>query len=328
MADRHRQVAGRDLFAAGQAHADHLAHAAALFDQHVVHARFETDLAAEPDDLGPHLFDHLDQAEGADVRLADVHDLFRCAEAHELGQDLAAVMVGVLDLAVQLAVREGAGAAFAELHVRLGIELALAPEAEGVDGALAHDLAALEDDRIQAHLGQHQRHEQAAGAGADYDRTRGARGRLAHLHELVVDVGRGHHVLVLLEARQHRSFAAHFGVDRIDQHDGGLLARIVAALVDGEVDQVGVLDAEAGQDGLAQGRFGVVQGEFEFVNTQHERVVAGEATKCERANRYFTSAAGIGRDGVGALAGRRGSRLATCVSCRDVQGKRLDFPFR
>ena len=95
---------------------------------------------------------------------------------------------------------------------------------------------------------------------------------------------------VFLETRQHRRFAPHLGVDRIDQHDRGLLARVVAALVDAEVEQVGIRNPKASQDGFAQGRFGMVQGEFEFVNTQHGRVVAGEATKGGRANRYFTSA--------------------------------------
>ena len=63
---------------------------------------------------------------------ADVDDLFRRAGLDELFQHLAAMEVGVLDLAVQLAVREGAGAALAELDVRFGVQRVLAPQAPGV----------------------------------------------------------------------------------------------------------------------------------------------------------------------------------------------------
>ena len=81
-------------------------------------------------------------------------------------------MARVLDLAVELAVGEGAGAAFAELHVRLRVEHALAPQAPGVLGALAHCLAALQDDRPEAHLRQHQAGEEAARPEADDHRPR------------------------------------------------------------------------------------------------------------------------------------------------------------
>jgi hypothetical protein len=116
-------------------------------------------------------FDHLDQAEGADVRLADVDDFLRRAGLDELGQHLAAVVFRVLDLAVQLAVGEGAGAAFAELHVRFRVQLALAPEAPGVDRALAHDLAALDDDGRRPICARISAGQQAAGADADHHRA-------------------------------------------------------------------------------------------------------------------------------------------------------------
>jgi hypothetical protein len=201
VADRHHEVARRDFLARGQAHADDLARRAVAVDQQVLDALLEADLAAQRFDLGAHLLDHLDQAEGADVRLADVQDFFRCARLDEFGQHLAAVVLGVLDLGVQLAVREGAGAAFAELHVRLGIQLALAPEAEGVDGALAHLLAALQYQRIQAHLRQDQRHEQAARAHADNHGTRRAGRRAGGRDELVAGIGAGPDVLVGSQAR-------------------------------------------------------------------------------------------------------------------------------
>ena len=54
--------------------------------------------------------------------LLTIQDFLRRAGLDELGQHLAAVVVRVLDLAVELAVGKGAGTAFAELHVRFGIE--------------------------------------------------------------------------------------------------------------------------------------------------------------------------------------------------------------
>ena len=88
------------------------------------------------------------------------------------------------------------------------------------------------------------------------------------IDELVLDVGSGHDVRVA-QLSQHGLVVGNGRVDRVDQDDGGFLARVVAALVDGKVEQLGVSDAKAGQDGVAQGGIGVVQGEFEFVNTQH-----------------------------------------------------------
>src|ERR1700739_2793693 len=108
--------------------------------------------AAASPDVGAQRLHHADQAEGADVRLGDEQDLLGRAGLDELGQHLAREVARVADLAPQLAVRERAGAALAELHVRLRIELALAPQAPGVLGALAHFLAAFEHDRPHAPL--------------------------------------------------------------------------------------------------------------------------------------------------------------------------------
>jgi hypothetical protein len=67
-------------------------------------------------------------------------------------------------------------------------------------------------------------------------------------------------VLVGSQARQHGGFVAHLDVERVDQHDGAALARVVAALEDGEVDQVGGADAQAREDGVAQGGSGWSRG--------------------------------------------------------------------
>jgi hypothetical protein len=54
--------------------------------------------------------------------LRDVEDLLRRAGLDELGRAPCGRDARVLDLAVELAVGEGAGAAFAELHVRFRVE--------------------------------------------------------------------------------------------------------------------------------------------------------------------------------------------------------------
>ena len=129
----------------------------------------EADFAAERDDLGPHVLDHRDEAEGADVGFRDEEDFLGRASLDEFLQDLAAEMARILDLRIEFAVRERACAAFAELCVGVRVQLALAPEPERVDRSLAYDLAAFEDDRVEAHLGEDQAREQAARAEADDD---------------------------------------------------------------------------------------------------------------------------------------------------------------
>ena len=159
----------------------------------------------------------------------------------------------ILDLAVELAVGEGAGAAFAELHVRFGIEHAAAPQAPGVLGAFAHHLAAIEDDRAEAHLRQDQAGEQAAGAGADHHRARAGAVRRRLRDEAIVGVGRRHHMAVVGEPGEQRGFVAHRDVDRIDEQDRGLPARVIGAAGDAVIEQILGRDAQSRDDGGGQG---------------------------------------------------------------------------
>src|SRR5574343_506098 len=121
VAQRDDHVRGGDLLAGFQRQAPNAAPIGAVLDVQVGHLLLEADLAAQALDLGAHLDDHADQPEGTDVRLADVEDLLRRAGLDELGQHLAGEEAGVGDLAVELAVREGAGAALAKLHIRFGM---------------------------------------------------------------------------------------------------------------------------------------------------------------------------------------------------------------
>ncbi|HST45127.1 MAG TPA: hypothetical protein VLK29_07875, partial [Luteimonas sp.] len=76
-----------------------------------------------------------------------------------------------------------------EIRFSHRVEDLLPPQAEGVDRAFAHRLATLEHDRAEAHLRQHQRREQPAGAEADHERARPQRVRGTR-DRLVARVGR------------------------------------------------------------------------------------------------------------------------------------------
>ncbi len=234
-----------ELFAAVEDHAGQLA----VVDQQVGDALLEAHFTTQGLDFLAHVLDHAGQAEGTDVRLADVENLLRRAGLDELVQDFATVVVRVLDLAVELAVGEGPGTAFAELHVGFGVEYVLAPQAPGVLGTLANFLAAFEDDRLEAHLRQQQTGEDAAGAEADHDRPLTQVGRRLADH-LVADI-RGHiDVVVVGELFQQGFFVPCRQVDGVDeQHFGRFLAGVVAALEQGEVQQVIAGDAQALDDG-------------------------------------------------------------------------------
>ena len=206
-------------------------------EQETFDAALESDLAAEAFDLRAQVLDHLDQLERPDVRPVDPEDLLRRAGRHEVGQDLAAEMAGIAHLAVELAVGEGPGAAFAELHVRLRVEDPLAPEAEGVDGALADLLAALENDRAEAHLGESQRGKEAARPGADDHRPRSGEAGRRLGDEAIGGVRSRQNVPVVGEAPQELRLAgarSERDIEGVDQADRLPLAGVDAALEDGE----------------------------------------------------------------------------------------------
>ncbi len=237
VAGRENDVLGGDRFGR-RAGRDREAAQGAGFDLEIDDPAAEPDLAAEALDLGAHLLDHADQAEGADVRLGDEADLFRRAGADEFVEHLAREMARIADLAPELAVGERAGAAFAELHVRFGVEHAAAPQAPGVLGALAYRAAALENERLEAHLGQDEGGEDAARAEADDDRPRPSAGREVGRRlrdQAIAGVGGGPDVAVAGVPREHGVGAHDVAVDGVDEDDRRLLARVVAAPEDREV---------------------------------------------------------------------------------------------
>ena len=82
----------------------------------------ETILAAERFDGIPQSLDHTHESKRSDVGMRFAENLFRRARLDELAQDLAAEKARILDLAIELAVRKGAGSALAELNVRFRVE--------------------------------------------------------------------------------------------------------------------------------------------------------------------------------------------------------------
>ncbi len=207
------------------------------------------------------------------MRLGFGQDFGRRAGADELGEHLAAQEPRVLDLAVELAVGKGAGAALAELHVGFWIQNPPPPQAPGVLGPLAHDLAAVQDDRPESHLGENQPREQATRAGADHHWARSG-GLRRPGDEAVAGVGRRLDAAVPGEARQHFGLVPQGDVHRIDHGDGRFPARVVGPAHHGEIDQVLRRRAEALQDGGRQRLRPVTERQLQFGQSQHGRVLA------------------------------------------------------
>ncbi len=108
-------IAG-DLFTAGQHHTAYLT----IVDVDIFDTTLKAYFTAQCRNVGAHLFHHGYQFEGADVGLAHIKNFMRCTGFHEFGEHFAAMVHGIFDLAVELAVGKCTGAAFAELHIRFG----------------------------------------------------------------------------------------------------------------------------------------------------------------------------------------------------------------
>ena len=224
---------------------------------------------------------HLDEPEGADVGAGDVENVLGSSGADEFLHHLAAEVARVLDLAVELAVAEGAGAAFAELHVALGRELLAAPQSPGVLRALAHGPAAFEHDGAQAHLGQAQRGEHAAGAEAHHHRPVLQRGRRRHGH-VPRHVGSGLHVRMRGKAGQHRGLVLgavgrEGHVEDVDLLQV-LLACVEAALVHLHGGKGRGRQREHGSGSVAERGVVRVEGKTDFGESDH-----GNAARVDRA---------------------------------------------
>ncbi len=206
------------------------------------------------------------------MRLADVEDFRRRAGTHELVHHLAAVELRVFDLAVQLAVREQAGAALAELHVGFGCQRVLAPQCPGVFGATSDIASPFQDDGLEAHLREQECREQPARPEPHHQRTlfqlRGCLG-----NGVITRVGSDTDLPIPREALQHRGFVAHRHVDYADEQNGAVfLARVVAALEQGEIDEVGCARGQGASEWPRAAFQGVVERQRQLGNADHRRL--------------------------------------------------------
>jgi hypothetical protein len=233
-----------------------------------VHSLLKANLAAELLDLVAHLLDHADQPEGADVRFADIKDFRRRAGFDKFLEHLAAVVLGVLDLAVELAIGKGAGAALAKLDVRLGVEHLLSPQPPGILRALADGLATLEDDRPEAALRQNQRGKDAGRAKADDDRSRRQRYRCLS-DEVIAHVRRPLHPRIVGETGEHGLLVGQRDVDAVAERRRTGFARIATAPENAEFEDVVLGDAEAGSNRRRQGGRRMLQWKADFADAQH-----------------------------------------------------------
>ena len=264
VADGEDDVAGRD---AAAVLADHRTNLAIPAEFEIGDFGPEAVFAAQRLDGGTQMFDHGDEAEGADMGLGDGEDFRRRASAHKLGENLAAEMAGVLDAAVELAVGEGAGAALAELHVGFRVEQTFAPQVPRVFGALADGFAAIEDDRAEPHLGEHQGGEQAAGSGADHHRAWGIGGGAGD--EAVGHVRRGKQAMVARETGQGGGLVAQRDVDGVDQRDRRFAPGVPGAAGHLERQQIAHRQCQPGKDRLRQRGRRMVERQLQFGETQH-----------------------------------------------------------
>jgi hypothetical protein len=208
-------------------------------EQHIAHPLLKSDLATQSDDRLADVLNHLDQFEGADVRVCGIQNVGGGAGIDELVHHLAAQVARVFDLAVELAVAERACTAFAKLHIALGVEHLFAPQAPSVFRALSHGFAPLEHDGFETHLRQGQRRKHAARPKAHHHRA------LAFLFAKMgwrlaggvpCHVGRGLDVRVFLELVQQGGFVLCVGqrqIHDVDRQQVGL-AGVKAAFEDVE----------------------------------------------------------------------------------------------
>ena len=264
---------GVDGLAICQRDAAHAALAVGCFnDIEIVDTRAEAVFAAQRFDGGTQAFHHRHQPEGADMRLADEQDFLGRAGADEFLQHLAAQMMRVLDAGIQLAVGKGAGAAFAELHIAFRVQHTAPPQAPGVAGAFAHQLAAFQDDRPEAHLREDQRGEQPARAASDHHRAARQTGRSMR-HRAVLRIRRRGQPRIAGAAAQHGGFVAQRHIDAVDQPDRRAPPRVVAAPCHRQAGQIGRIEFQALQHSAAQIRLRMIQRQLQFGQPEHRALL-------------------------------------------------------
>ena len=256
-------------------------------EQQIGHTLFKADLATQSGDLFADVLHHLDQLEGANVRVRCKQDVGWGPRFDEFIHHFAAQMARVFDLAVELAVTECACAAFAKLHIALWVQLLLAPQAPGVFGALAHRFATLQHDGFEAHLRQTQRGKHAARPKTHHHRAFPL--VLAKVGRRVAGRVPGHvrgglNVRVLVKLLQHSRFVLCMAQRDVDDEHGQQLglARVKAALEHVQRSDVADVNVQGLGGQLPQSGFGVRGRDAVFVGFSGG---IGGATNLDRQGR-------------------------------------------
>src|SRR5271165_6297414 len=116
------------------------------------------------------------------------------------------------------------------------------PQAPGILSALAHHLTALKNDRAKTHLPEYQRGKQATWPSADHE---GALRKILRrvCYESIIHVGSRDYEAAALRALprkafKHSGFVFHFNVERINQSDRRLSARVMRPAEDRQRHQL------------------------------------------------------------------------------------------
>ena len=295
----HRQHHGRDRdpAAIGQHHGAH--RPAPRLQLQSAHPAAERHLAAEGLDAGAQPPHHGGQLERTDMGTVQGEDLRTGAGIHQFFQHLAHVGAGLTHLAVELAVREGAGTTLPELGVGFRIERALpAPEAERVGRALLHRLAPLQQQGPQPHLGQQQGGEIAAGAGTHHHRP-GALPVGRGCHRPVALIRGGAQVGIPLEALQQARLGCRregqLQVEAVNQPDRPLPAGIDAALHQPLAAQLLGPQAQAAADRRSELGVAVVEGKLELAQAQHGSPPRQQVAVEQRRGIFISAGLSAGR---------------------------------
>ena len=270
---QHHMARG-DLLAVGQLDAGDLA--VAGVQQHPHDPALKTHPTAQGFDAAAQPAHHGGQLEGADVGVVEGEDLGVGTRGHQFFEHFALVGRRLTHLAVELAVRKGAGAPLPELGIGFRIKgPGAAPETEGV-GRAALDIATpLEQHRPQAHLGQQQSRKVAAGTRPHHHGARGVGLRQVRRNQRlqwgpITGVGGGLQVGVpggqACEASVQGRGAVELHIDAVHQLNRSAAAGIDAAAHHLPASQLDRVKPQAPAEQRLELSVRVVEGEFELVN--------------------------------------------------------------
>ena len=251
----------------------HAFHTIAADDQ-LRHPGFEQNRAAQTLDFLAHGSDDALELVRADMGLGQVQDLLRRAVLHEGLQNRADV--GRLCAGSQLAVRERARAALAELHIAVRVEGAVLLHGGDILGAGFNGLASLDQDGVRARLGQRQRGEQACRARTHHHRRTGKL-RLGQGGQH----GRIHAICrARLEPLEDGVLVFDFHIHGDDEVHVPLVAGVHGLLRQRDALQHVCWDAQTAEYRLSQGGYVPGQGHREVVKSKHDITLYG-FVECE-----------------------------------------------